>query len=128
MVLGVSLLMTVTVHLFRTTVDTSSSDVCKRERERERERVLCDLQTCWVSKYGLSTVVLNKDSSIMLCMLTLQLWLSGLTFSYGFLMDGAIAVIGLCSMEVVPKPLAGSAHGLACALAQSKYYTVTLSS
>ena len=33
-------------------------------------------------------------------------------------MDGAIAVIGLCSMEVVPKSLAGSAHGLACAVAQ----------
>ena len=48
----------------------------------------------------------------------LQLWLSALTFVYGFLMDGAIAVIGLCAMEVVPKSLAGSAHGLACALAQ----------
>ena len=33
-------------------------------------------------------------------------------------MDGAIAVIGLCSMEVVPKSLAGSAHGFACAVAQ----------
>lgn len=48
----------------------------------------------------------------------LQLWLSILCFAYGFLMDGAIAVIGLCSMEVVPKSLAGSAHGLACAVAQ----------
>ena len=50
-----------------------------------------------------------------------QFWLSGLTFVYGFLMDGAIAVIGLCAMEVVPKSLAGSAHGLACALAQGTY-------
>ena len=47
-----------------------------------------------------------------------QVWLSILCFAYGFLMDGAIAVIGLCSMEVVPKSLAGSAHGLACAVAQ----------
>ena len=51
---------------------------------------------------------------------TVQLWLSVLTFTYGFLMDGAISVIGLCSMEVVPKSLAGGAHGLACAIAQGK--------
>ena len=59
-------------------------------------------------------------------LLTMQLWLSILTFTYGFLMDGAIAVAGLCSMEVVPKSLAGSAHGLACAVAQSKYDIVRI--
>ena len=41
-------------------------------------------------------------------------------------MDGSIAVAGLCSMEVVPKSLAGSAHGLACAVAQSKYCSVRI--
>lgn len=55
-----------------------------------------------------------------------QFWLSGLTFVYGFLMDGAVAVIGLCAMEVVPKSLAGSAHGLACALAQGTYILLML--
>ena len=55
-----------------------------------------------------------------------QLWLSILTFTYGFLMDGAIVVAGLCSMEVVPKSLAGSAHGLACAVAQSKCASVKI--
>ena len=54
----------------------------------------------------------------MIIIAYLQLWLSILCFAYGFLMDGAIAVIGLCSMEVVPQSLAGSAHGLACAVAQ----------
>ena len=41
-------------------------------------------------------------------------------FSGGFLLDGGIAVIGLVAMEIVPNRLAGSAHGLACAVAQSK--------
>ena len=38
----------------------------------------------------------------------------------GFLADGGIAIIGLVSMEIVPSTLAGSAHGLACAVAQGK--------
>ena len=41
-------------------------------------------------------------------------------FVLGFLVDGSIAVCGLCAMDVVPKGLAGSAHGLACAVAQGK--------
>ena len=41
-------------------------------------------------------------------------------------MDGAIAVIGLCSMEVVPKSLAGSAHGFACAVAQGTNYSMKI--
>lgn len=55
-----------------------------------------------------------------------QLWLSVLTFVYGFLMDGAIAVIGLCAMEIVPKSLAGSAHGMACAVAQGNIKPVCI--
>ncbi len=50
--------------------------------------------------------------------LYLQLWLSMLMFAVGFLADGGIAVSGLVAMEVVPSNLAGSAHGLACAIAQ----------
>ena len=38
----------------------------------------------------------------------------------GFLVDGGIATVGLVSMEIVPSVLAGSAHGLACAVAQGK--------
>ena len=41
-------------------------------------------------------------------------------FSLGFLTDGGVAMIGLTSMEVVPTQISGSAHGLACAMAQGQ--------
>jgi OPA family glycerol-6-phosphate transporter-like MFS transporter 4 len=47
-----------------------------------------------------------------------ELWLSVLMFSLGFLTDGGVSMIGLISMEVVPPQMSGSAHGLACAMAQ----------
>jgi sugar phosphate permease len=47
-----------------------------------------------------------------------ELWLSVLMFSLGFLTDGGVSMIGLISMEVVPTQMSGSAHGLACAMAQ----------
>ena len=39
-------------------------------------------------------------------------------FALGFLTDGGISMIGLISMDVVPTQMSGSAHGLACAMAQ----------
>lgn len=54
----------------------------------------------------------------------MQVWLNTLMFVTGFLIDGSIAIIGLMAMEIVPKKLAGSAHGLACAVAQGKCYSV----
>ena len=39
-------------------------------------------------------------------------------FFLGFLTDGGVSMIGLVSMEVVPVEISGSAHGLACAMAQ----------
>ena len=51
-----------------------------------------------------------------------QVWLSILMLMVGFLVDGGIATIGLVAMEIVPSALAGSAHGLACAVAQGKDY------
>ena len=42
-------------------------------------------------------------------------------FGLGFLTDGGVSMIGLISMEVVPTQISGSAHGLACAVAQGEY-------
>ena len=42
-------------------------------------------------------------------------------FSLGFLTDGGVSMIGLISMELVPTQMSGSAHGLACAMAQGTY-------
>ena len=41
-------------------------------------------------------------------------------FMRGYLGVGGVAVVGLTSMEVVPKHMVGSAHGLACAVAQGE--------
>lgn len=51
-----------------------------------------------------------------------QVWLSILVFVIGFLTNGSIVIIGLIAMEVAPKKLVGSAHGLACAVAQGRLY------
>ena len=49
-----------------------------------------------------------------------QIWLSVVTFSLGFLVDAVIALVGLCSMEIVPHHMAGGAHGVACAVSQGR--------
>ncbi len=41
-------------------------------------------------------------------------------FTMGFVINSGVSVIGLCSMEVVPKEMVGSAHGLASAVAQGE--------
>ena len=51
-----------------------------------------------------------------------QVWLSILVFVIGFLTNGSIVIIGLIAMEVAPKKLVGSAHGLACAVAQGRLH------
>lgn len=46
-------------------------------------------------------------------------------FMLGFLTDGGVSMIGLISMEVVPTQISGSAHGLACAMAQGQFHLAT---
>ena len=52
--------------------------------------------------------------------LELQTWVSGLAFMLGVVLYSGISVVGLTAMEVVPKEMVSSAHGLACAIAQGK--------
>ena len=40
------------------------------------------------------------------------------------MLEGGVAIIGLLAMECVPDQLSGSAHGLACAVAQCKLITI----
>ena len=63
---------------------------------------------------------------VNVCVHAMQLWLSVLMFSLGFLTDGGISMIGLISMDVVPTQMSGSAHGLACAMAQGAARAATL--
>ena len=42
-------------------------------------------------------------------------------FGIGFLAYSGVAVVGLCAMDVVESHLVGSAHGLACAVAQGQW-------
>lgn len=39
-------------------------------------------------------------------------------FMLGYFVSSGVAVVGLTAMEVVPKHMVGSAHGMACAIAQ----------
>lgn len=59
-------------------------------------------------------------------MMFLQVWISVLMFVLGFLTNSGVAVVGLTAMEVVPRHMVGSAHGLACAIAQGKETPVAL--
>ena len=47
-------------------------------------------------------------------------------FVLGQLTCSGVVVIGLCAMEVVSGDLVGSAHGLACAVAQGEQLSTTL--
>lgn len=51
----------------------------------------------------------------------MQTWVSLVTFCLGVLVASGVAVVGLTAMEVVPAHQVGSAHGLACAVAQGTY-------
>ena len=43
-----------------------------------------------------------------------------LCFCLGLVMEGAMAMIGLLAMDCAPDHLQGTAHGIACAMAQGE--------
>ena len=45
-------------------------------------------------------------------------------FVLGFLAISGVSVVGLCAMDVVDASMVGSAHGLACAVAQGMCITM----
>lgn len=64
---------------------------------------------------------MHRHNSILLVTLfTMQLLWNAIIFAVGFLIEGMVAIIGLCGMEVAPQNMAGSAHGFVCAVAQGK--------
>ena len=49
-----------------------------------------------------------------------QVWVSVLCFCLGLVMEGAMAMIGLLAMDCAPEHLQGTAHGIACSMAQGE--------
>jgi sugar phosphate permease len=58
--------------------------------------------------------------TLPVCYFFFQAWAGALLFILGYLLTCGIAVAGLTAMEVVPKHMVGSAHGLAFAIAQGE--------
>lgn len=52
---------------------------------------------------------------------SIQAWAGSVMFMLGCFTYSGVAVVGLCAMDVVDARLVGSAHGLACAVAQGMF-------
>ena len=68
--------------------------------------------------------VVNSLYSLVSSLSLPQVWVSLVSFVVGLVLEGGVAIIGLLAMECVPDQLSGSAHGLACAVAQCKLITM----
>ena len=68
--------------------------------------------------------MINSFYSLVSSLSLPQAWVSLVSFFVGLVLEGGVAIIGLLAMECVPDQLSGSAHGLACAVAQCKLITI----